>query len=231
MTGRAKFFELLDFPKFATPTVVGMDPVQTSFNLLDRLGGGGFMSYGTIWTRMDFIVGGHASESFIRSQFSPYGDDWKNNSLQDVARLLRQHFNGRGRWYALPQKPTKVLGFWFKPSIKGFWYVDGQAYAVVINARKLQRLAPEHVSFLARGVHELHCVDDPNDPIPLIIDVSEHSKGEGRLLRPYVTPVERAISLDEFEASVRQFLKALELAGVALPPDATESVVDLFKRK
>jgi hypothetical protein len=231
MAGRAKFFELLDFPKFATPTVLGMDPIQTSFNLLDRLGGGGFMSYASIWSRMDLIVAGMASESFILEQFSPYEDDWKNDTLQDVVRLLRQHFNGRGRWYALSQKPTKVAGFWFKPSIKGFWYVDGQSYAVVINARKLQRLAPEHVRFLARGVHELHCVDDPNDPIPLVVDLSEHNRGEGRLLRPYIVPVERAISLDEFEASVRHFLKALELAGVSVLPDSTDSVVGLFKRK
>jgi hypothetical protein len=45
MAGRGKYFELLDFPKFATPSVVGMDAVQTSYNLLDRLGGQGFMSY------------------------------------------------------------------------------------------------------------------------------------------------------------------------------------------
>jgi hypothetical protein len=72
----------------------------------------------------------------------------------------------------------KVLAFWFKPSIKGVWYVDGQAYAVLINARKGQRLFPDHVRFLARGVYELHCIDDPADPIPLILDVSQHEEGE-----------------------------------------------------
>lgn len=231
MSRRAKLFELLDFPKFAMPTVVSMDPVQTSFNLRDRLGSASFMSYGSIWNRMEIIVSGLASDGYIQSQFNQYDTDWKNNSIQDVVRLLRQHFSGRGRWYALPQKPAKVLGFWFKPSIKGFWYVDGQSYAVVINARKLQPLVREHVRFLARGVHELHCVDDPNDPIPLILDVSEHSKSVGRVLRPHIVPVEQAISLDEFEAAVRTFLKALELAGVAVPPDSSENVIDLFKKK
>jgi hypothetical protein len=43
-------------------------------------------------------------------------------------------------------------------------------------------------------------------------------------------PVEKAISLEEFDAAVRQFLKALELAGVALPTDAID-VIDLFKKK
>jgi hypothetical protein len=38
--------------------------------------------------------------------------------------------------------------------------IDGKAFAVLINARKQQRLFPEHVRFLARGVHELHCIDE-----------------------------------------------------------------------
>jgi hypothetical protein len=231
MAGRGKFFELLDFPKFAFPSVVGIDAVQTSYNLIERLGGKGFMSYAQIWSRMGLIVSGHATESYIQSQFNAYGDDWKNASIQDVVRQLRQYFGGRGTWYPYPAKPSKVLGFWFKPSIKGVWYVDGQAYAVLINARKGQRLFADHVRFLARGVYELHCIDDPADPIPLILDVSQHEEGEGRILRPYIVRPEEAVSFEEFDDAVRQFLKALELAGVALPPDPIDSVTDLFKRK
>ncbi len=230
MAGRGKYFELIDFPKFASPSVVGMDPTQTSFNLIERLGGKSFMSYRMIWTRMAPIVGGFATEAFIAREFSPYTDDWKNNSIHDVVRLLRDHFGGRGRWYPHSPKPTKVLGFWFKPSVKGIWFVDGQAYAVLINARKGQRLFPDHVRFLARGVHELHCIDDPNDPIPLIIDVSEHQRGDGRVLRAYEVPAEHAITYEEFDTAVRQFLRALELAGVALPTDIAD-VVDLFRRR
>ena len=84
---------------------------------------------------------------------------------------------------------------------------------------------------MARGVYELHCIDDPNDPIPLIIDVSAHDEGDGRLLRPYVVHAEDAVSFDEFEDAVRQFLKALELAVVALPSEPVESIVDLFKKR
>ena len=89
---------------------------------------------------------------------------------------------------------------------------------------------PEHVRFLARGVYELHCIDDPNDPIPLIIDVSEPERGKGRMLRAYEMPVEKAISLDQFDDAVRQFLQALALAGVALPTEAVD-VIDLFKKR
>jgi hypothetical protein len=230
MAGRGKYFELLDFPKFAYPSVGGMDAAQTANNLIERLAGKGFMSYAMIWPRLELIVSGRATEAFITSEFSPHAEEWKNKALQDVARLLKSHFGGRGRWYRHPLTPTKVLGFWFKPSIKGVWWVDGQAYAVLINARKTQRLFPEHIRFLARGVHELHCIDDPNDPVPLIIDVSAGDDGSGCSLKPYVVPVEQAISLDEFDNSVRQFLRALQLAGVAVPTDATD-VIDLFKRR
>jgi hypothetical protein len=230
MVGRGKYFELLDFPKFAYPSVVGMDATLTANNLIDRLAGGSFMSYSMIWPRLEPIIAGYATESFITSAFNRYEAGWKNGNLQDVARLLRDYFGGRGRWYREPLRPTKVLGFWFKPSIKGVWWVDGQAYAVMINARKSQSLFPEHVRFLARGVHELHCIDDPNDPIPLILDVSAPNGSNKRQLRDYVVPVEQAISLEEFDDAVRQFLQALQLAGVALPTDAID-VINLFKKK
>jgi hypothetical protein len=230
MAGRGKVFELLDFPKFAYPSVVGMDAALTSQNLIDRLGSGGFMSYAAIWPRMTAIVGGHADEAFVEKEFGFYDENWKNESIREAVRLLRKHFGGRGTWYSLPTKPIFVLGFLFKPSIKGIWFVDGQAYAVLINARKRQRLFPGHLRFLARGVYELHCIDDPNDPIPLIVDLSEHDLGEGRLLNVHAMPVEKAISLDEFDSAVREFVRALELAGVARAvPDG--SVVDLFRRR
>ena len=147
MTGRGKFFELLDFPKFAYPGVVGMDPIQTSYNLIERLGGGGFMSYAQIWPRMNHIVSGRADEAYLEAEFNAYEAAWKNGSIRDVARLLARYFGGKGRWYPHPAKPTKVLGFWFKPSIKGIWFHEGQAYAVLINARKSQRLFPDHIRF------------------------------------------------------------------------------------
>ena len=96
--------------------------------------------------------------------------------------------SGRGRWYRHIEKPKRVLGFWFKPSIKGVWWVEGKGYAVLINPRKGQPLFRDHVRFLARGIYELHCVEDPNDPVPLIIDVSAPEFGKSRILRTYEMP-------------------------------------------
>jgi hypothetical protein len=230
MSRRGKTFELLDFPKFAYPSVLGMDAGATSQNIVERLSGGGFMSYGSIWSRMPHIVGGRATEHFIVEEFRSYKDQWKNDSIREAVRLLKRQFGGRGTWYAWPSKPISVLGFLFKPSIKGIWFVDGQAYAVLINARKHQRLFPEHIRFLARGIYELHCIADPNDPIPLIVDLSQHDLGSGRLLNVYEMPVEHAITLDEFDAVVREFVRALEIAGIAREiPDG--SIIDLFKKR
>jgi hypothetical protein len=232
MAGRGKTFELLDFPKFALPSLAQLDAAQTSLHLVDRLSGKTFMSYASIWSHMPAIVAGHATDAYIAKELQPYSEDWKNDSIGDVAKLLRRYFGGRGKWYPYQGKPFRVLGFWFKPSIKGIWFVDGQAYAVLVNARKTQRLTHQDVRFLARGIYELHCVDDPNDPIPLILDVSERRIDAGRTLEPRLMPVESAISLDEFDAMVREFLKALELAGVAVPSSMeADSVISLFKKR
>jgi hypothetical protein len=52
MAARGKTFQLLDFPKFALPSVTNMDAALTSVNLVDRLGGKSFMSYSAIFARL-----------------------------------------------------------------------------------------------------------------------------------------------------------------------------------
>jgi hypothetical protein len=77
---------------------------------------------------MPAIVEGRATERFIIEEFNFYNDPWKNDSIREAVRLLKKHFGGRGTWYPLSTKPVSVLGFMFKPSIKGIWFVDGRAY-------------------------------------------------------------------------------------------------------
>jgi hypothetical protein len=85
---------------------------------------------------------------------------------------------------------------------------------------------------LARGIYELHCIDDPNDPIPLIVDVSEQEVDAGRELRVYTITAEEAISLDAFEAILKEFLVALNLVGISLPlPPTIEHIITLFKKR
>lgn len=81
---KGKFFELLDFPKFAAPDVLKLAPEATARALVERLSGASFMSYGAMWPRMDLLVRGLASDDFIRSNFSFYADDWKNKSIRSA---------------------------------------------------------------------------------------------------------------------------------------------------
>jgi len=231
MSKRGKSFDLLDFPKFSRPNVFEINTAQTAAEFTERLFGGGFMSYGQIWPKLPLLFKGFASEQEIELWFKSYRDEWKNESIRDVVRHLRKLFGGKGNFYPIPSKPIYVLGMWFKPSIKGYWFFEGRTYAVLINPRKGQPLSNDDVQFLARAVYELHCVDDPNDPIPLIVDVSELAKGEGRVLRPFALEPSEIIDYSIFEASVRDFLKALNTAGVALPAPADGDILDLFKKR
>lgn len=137
---------------------------------------------------------------------------------------------GKGNWYPADNKPKYVLGVAFRPGIKGYWFYEGQAYAVLINARKGQPLSAEGIKFLARGVHELYCRDDPNNPIPLIIDLSEDNAGSGRRVKIYVVAESDGISLAQFDECLAQFFISLEIAGVQLPEAPPDGIVDLFRR-
>lgn len=207
-----------------------MDSSATAVALIERLAGKSFMSYGQVWPRLEDIVRGFATEAYILDTFKSYKDDWKNESIRNVARLLRRHFGGKGTWYPEKRKPKYVLGFLFKASIRGIWFFEGQAYAVLINARKGQPLSREDVKFLGRGIYEIYCRDDPNDPIPLIIDLSEHDKGKDRELHVHFVPEAQAASLESFETAVRRFIAALNLAGIAQPLPATIDIISLFKK-
>ena len=120
MVGRGKYFELLDFPKFAYPSVVGMDAGLTANNLIERLAGKSFMSYSMIWSRLEPIVAGHATESFITSEFTRYEDKWKNDSLKDVARLLKDYFGGRGGGTGIPIVQRRFSVFGSSRALKAF---------------------------------------------------------------------------------------------------------------
>lgn len=230
MPKRGKFFELLDIVRFARPHVLSMDATRTASHLQDRLGGKSFMSYGQIWSRLGDIVRGSLAAKHLESAFASYGADWKNKSIQDCALLLIGVMGGKGNWYPVKSAAKFVLGVAFRPSIKGFWFYEGQSYAVAVNARKGQPLSGDGVKFLARGIHELYCRDDPNNPLPMIVDLSELESGRGRNVRVFVITETESTELSQFEHSLSQFFSSLKIAGIAVPEAPTEGIVDLFRR-
>jgi hypothetical protein len=231
VASREKYYELLDIPKFARPSVADLQAQRTAFILAERLDGGGFMSYGQIWPRLSKIFQGLATDRYIQSEFKAYKASWKNRAIQEAYTLLRDRFGGKGTWYPIPGSRKFVLGCWFKTSIKGFWAYEGRIYAVLINCRKHQPLSWADTRFLARGIYELHCIDDPNNPIPLVVDLALHPGDEKRKARVYEVPVDDAVSIERFEDSMLEFLRASSMAGISLPPPPElEHILDLFRR-
>ena len=110
MPGHGKYYELLDMPKFAAPDVLALRAQPTAFNLLEQIGGGGFMSYSQIWPRFDVMVQGFATDEFIDSSFTAYKAEWKNKAIQAAYRLLRDHFGSKGRWYGVPFRLHLCVG-------------------------------------------------------------------------------------------------------------------------
>jgi hypothetical protein len=231
MAKREKYYELLDIPKFARPNITSLQAAPTASILLERLTGGGFMSYGQIWPRFGAIINGLATDEFIKSEFKAYKAEWKNRVIREAFALLRALFASKGRWYRTANSRRYVLGCWFKTSIKGFWVYEGKVYAVLVNCRKGQPLSQDDLKFMARGIYELHCIDDPNNPIPMIVDLALHPEDENRKARLYVVPPEEAVPLEVFESSMREFLVASSLAGISQqPPMDVENILDLFRR-
>ena len=226
-----KRFELLDCPKFAYPSLTNLDVALTAANITERLEGKGFLNYGQVWPLLPNIIAGKFNEDGIKALLSSYKTAWKNENLREVAILLLKEFGTKGRWFKEGITPFEILpGAFFKPSIRGTWYFEKQTYAVCINARKHQRLFTDHARFLARGVYELHSINDPTDPRPLIIDVSAGETGK-RELRKFLLSAAEMMHLEEFEAILRKFFEALSLAGVTTVPERGASIADLFRRR
>lgn len=225
-----KRFELLDCPKFAYPSLANIDVQHTAQNIQERLNTKGFLNYGQVRARVPDLVGGRIDQAYIEQFLNGYDDDWKNENLQEVTSLLGSVLAGKGRWFKNGTAPFEVLpGAFFKPSIWGTWYVDKKAYSVGINARKHQRVFPEHARFLARGIYEFHSIDDPHNARPLILDLSAGDDGKRELKRFDFQSDNQMMSVDQFEHILRRFFDALALAGVTTVP-ASGFVADLFRK-
>jgi hypothetical protein len=226
-----KRFELLDCPKFAYPSLMELDVAATAANIVERLEGKGFLNYGQVWPLLPNMAAGGIDEATILGLLNGYSTEWKNQNLQEVALLLLELFGGKGRWFRAGSKPFEVLpGAFFKPSIRGTWYHRKQAYSVCVNARKHQRLFRDHARFLARGIYEFHSIDDPNDPIPMIVDLSASDDGV-RSLKTYEFRTHEMMGLEQFESILRRFFEALALAGVTTIPEGLEKISDLFRKR
>lgn len=230
MTDARRVFELLDVPKFAYPSLSELDPVQTAYNIRERLNGRSFMSYTQPLSLVPRIVRNEITPVQI-AKLSSYSDEWKNVNVREVAMALYNEFGGKGVWYPVPARPTQVFeGLWFKPSVRGVWFDGKRPYMIGINPRKHQGLVSDHITFLARGMYELYGVDDPNDPVPLILDLSIDQKSATRIVRKSIITEPSMSSVGQFEETMRAFFEALRIAGVESVPKDMGDIRDLFRK-
>lgn len=231
MSRSSRRFELLDIPKFGLPNIAEFDVARSAAEITRQLGEDSFMSYTQVWSRLERAANGELqSDSLVDLELSSYKAAWKNENLRFVLKAIRDILANRGTWYPNRQKPVNAYGINFKPSTKGVWFTEGSAYSVLINARKSQQLSELEIRFLARGIYEIDCRDDPNDPVPLIIDLSANENGV-RQVRLVTVPVESAMPLEEFESILDSFVESLVLSGFAATQELGEPTLLEYLRR
>lgn len=215
-----KVFEALDIARFARPSVLDLDPMLTSIELRERLAGKGFMSYEPLWPRIADIARRNVTDFEI-------GSWWNSATLISAMITLRDEYGRAGTWYGFKRTPRKILGLLFKPSVRGVLFANGMPTAHLINPRKGQRLSQECIAFLARAAYEEHCIGDPSNPKPVIVDTSSPTDKKPRNLRKFEAP--EMISLEEFEDIVNRFFEAASIAGFPLQFHDGDFTADLFR--
>jgi hypothetical protein len=220
----SKTFESLDIVRFAVPDVRNLDVGRTAVSLRERLGGTGFMSYDPLWRRVSAVAARSVTDAEIEGW-------WKSSTLIEAMKVLRDQYADIGRWYHFPQTVRDVLGLSFKSSIRGISFSKTYgAEAHIINPRKGQVLTSDDLAFLARAAYEEHCIDDPNDPQPVVFDLSSRNGSKVRHPTIYRGLTPKMISVEEFESIIEKFFDAAVLAGYQLPEYPGEFTADLFRR-
>ena len=219
-----KVFNILDVPRFARPCLSEIDVIQTAQELRIRLQTTGWMSYNPLWPRINFVKGKVVSEDVIKTW-------WKSESLIEAMMILKDEFAQSDPWYGFTENLRDISGILFKPTVKGIRVRPERFEALVINPRKGQPIDDYDARFLARAAYEEHCIDDPNNPEPVIIDLSKPKFSKVRLRRRFTNMRERMISIEEFEQILGTFFEAAQIAGYEIPYVPGSFSADLFRRR
>jgi hypothetical protein len=225
-------FELIDIPYLSRPTIGAIDIPSTAARIQAIRKGGSRRNYDRVFKLVGDMTSGMAkAEALLRSLEDEPDEVWRRQ-LQDVCERLYAVFGkSASRWYPVGRRPIELYErSWFKPAIRGVWWRDGVAAAMLVNPRKTLFLDAVVRSFLARGVIEFHLVDDPNLHEFKIIDLGAAPRTGVRATRVYSMPDVDPMELGEFESILRRFMQAVEHAGFANQPSEGQRIADLFKR-
>lgn len=231
MAANRKIFQLQDVARFARPTLTDIDPVLTAAAIQEGRSGQSFLSYTQLWPFLKEAARKRHSETELANRFTAYKAPWKNKKLRECAGLLSQIVTPGARWYPASLQPIEIFpGAYFRPSLRGVLVSGGQPFMLGINPRSSQIISADDASFWARGLYELHGIDDPNDPVPMIVDLSDRY-GAGRVLYSRQFDADSMMSAALFEEVITRFFQAMEIAGLTSVPKSVPDMTDLLRRR
>jgi hypothetical protein len=225
--------ELLDVVQFATPNISKLDLDLTAKKIIRFKKTGTPKSYNIAFDLLPKIATGFLKREDVIAYLNTHHIvDWRP-FVEDVGSRLFDIFSEMGcSWYPIGRKPIPTFSdVWSKPAIRGVAVKDGEARPCLINPRASIYLGNENnLSFIGRGVHELHVIDDAQAKGMLIVDLGKHPLTKARENRIHYSEEIKLMSLEEFENILRRFVEAVKLAGFNAVPESVYTVSDLFRK-
>jgi len=229
--------EPIDILQFSVPYVSSIDLSETAKEIAKGLGGKTHRSYNKTIAQMKPICTGIANIEDLKrnvlpkTEPSPREKGWYSSVGYVLRELHRMYGSEQSTWFPVTRKPIEVFkGAWFKSAIRGVRYHNKQAKAVFINPRGSAFLDHEGLAFISRWLIEFHLRDDPNMHGFEIVDLGKDPRTERRRARFFDESTVEPMSLETFEVSLECFLQAVELAGLAAAPKASENISDIFRK-
>ncbi len=225
--------ELLDVVQFAAPSITALDLDLTAKKIIHFKKTGTPRSYNIAFDLLPKVATGLLRREDVIAYLNTHHIvDWRP-FVEDVGTRLFDIFSAMGcSWYPAGRKPIATFSdVYSKPAIRGVVVKDGEARPCLINPRASLFLGNgKNLSFVGRGVHELHVIDDVQAKGMLIIDLGKHPETNKRENRLHYSEEIELMSLEEFESILKNFIEAVKLAGFNVTPESVYTVGDLFRK-
>jgi len=224
--------EMLDVIQFAKPNIAHLDIRLTADEILRYKRRSTSRNYNLAFEPIRLISSGRLKREQVVQLMASWPDPGWHPFLIDVATRLFDIISPLGGvWYDVKRKPISIFpNVWTKPAIRGVVVKNGIALPCLVNPRSSLYIDALKLSFVARGVHELHVVDDAQANGPMIIDLGKHPITEKRDNRIYLPKESELMQLEQFESILKSFLEAVKLAGFNVQPNQFHTVADLFRK-
>ena len=226
--------ELLDVVQLSSPNFENSNEFETAKRILSyrMRGSSNPPSYDMAFAQMRNIVSGYLKKVDLVRHLETHGNDrWRSNLVDVGERLFDIFSKDHCDWHPSGRRPIETFsGIWVKPAIRGVRVVgNGEAFPCLVNPRSSLFFGSRALSFVARGIYEFHVIDNPKAIGPMIVDLGRDHISGVRANRVFMPGQLSMMPLEEFEQVLRQFLKAVELAGLLSVPSDRHLGIDMFR--